>query len=93
MSNEAMIYSPTIAERFWRRCGYVYHLGEDPPNSETAVGWMRTDSRIHFGFWDRLRLLVSGRLAISTIAYTDTPSPDKVGTRFDWRIVAPGSDW
>lgn len=81
---------PTLRQRFWRKLGFRYHLGEEPEGTETMIGWMRTDCRIHFGWADRLRLLVSGTLKFSTIVHHDTPSASVCKTRLDWQIVAPG---
>ena len=55
--NEAMYRVPTWRERLWRRLGYRYHLGEDPEGVDALAGWMCTESRMHFGVADRLRLL------------------------------------
>lgn len=82
-------YKPTLAERLWRKLGFRHHHGDDEPN-EPWLGWMQNRSRMHFGWSDRLRLLVSGRLELQHTFHTDAPSPDKIHTRFDWRIVPPG---
>lgn len=86
----AAIYKPTIAERLWCCLGFRYHLGEDPEGTDGLEGWSRTDTRLHFGWVDRLRLLTTGRLMVSTISHYDTPSPSIIKTRVDWKISAPG---
>ena len=92
-TNNAMYHMPSLRERFWRKIGYTYHLGDEPEGADVLPGWMRTDMRLHFGWADRLRLLLTGRLFIASIVSTDTPSPSVCKSRMDWRIVAPGGDW
>jgi len=83
---------PTRAQRFWRWCGFRFHLGNDVAADDYVgwKGWMQTRSGLHFGFMDRLRILVSGRLHLQHTFHLDTPSPDKIHTRFDWHILPPG---
>lgn len=88
--NFAMEYKPTLMERFWRKVGFIYHLGYEPSDTDTMPGWQCTVTRVEFGFIDRLRLLLTGRLICKTIQYTDTPSPMVIKTRFDWHILPPG---
>jgi len=92
-NNESMFHAPTLIERFWRKAGYRYHLGEEPECEDVMNGWICTDVRFHFVWADRLRLLLSGRLFIANIVTTDTPTPSVTKTRTDWRIVEPGGDW
>lgn len=91
--NQAMFYRPTLLERLWRKAGYCYHVGDDPEGSDLLQGWMRTDMRMHFGWADRLRLLLTGNLFIACIVTTDTPSPTICNSRMDWKIVHPGGNW
>ena len=81
---------PTLTERFWKAVGFHYHLGDEPPDADLLPGWMRTDMSLDFGWSDRLRLLLTGRLRISSIVHFDTPSPEVCKSRMDWRILAPG---
>jgi len=94
MNDDAMsfdvIHKPTFRERFWRALGFRYHLGEDPEDTDTLQGWTRTDTRLHFGWSDRLRLLITGRLTVSTTSHYDAPSPNMIKNRTDWQIWAPG---
>jgi hypothetical protein len=92
---EGQVFSaqPTLAQRFWRRVGFRYHLGDEPEGAETLPGWMRTDMHLHFGWRDRLRILISGKLFVASILSTDTPSPHIVKSRIDWRILSPGEPW
>lgn len=92
MMNEASFHVPTLRERFWRWAGFRYHLGEEPEDIDSLEGWMRTDMRIDFSIVDRLRLLVTGRLRISSIVHTDTPSALICKSRMDWHIKAPGDE-
>lgn len=93
MTDEAqgfcMEYKPTLAERFWRKLGFHFHLGEHEPD-EPWQGWVKHRSGIHFDWRDRLRLLISGRLELHHTVHSDTPTPTKMHTRFDWEIVHPG---
>lgn len=85
--------APSRRTIFWRKLGFCFHLGgdvaEDKPG-EVWQGWMQTRSFLHLGWQDRLRLLVSGRLSLQHTFHTDTPSPGKIHTRFDWHILPPG---
>lgn len=83
---------PTLRERFWRWAGFGYHISEEPPDADLLPGWVRTDTQMHFGWSDRLRLLLTGGLWISTIVHTDTPSPTVTKTRLDWSILPPGDE-
>lgn len=86
--------TPSLRHRFFRWAGWHYHLGEVPDPSAAGLmpGWMRTDMQMDFGWPDRLRLLLTGGLRISSIVHTDTPSPDRCVSRMDWHILAPGDD-
>ena len=84
-----MEYKPTLRERFWRKMGFRFHLRELEPNDESWQGWMQSRSGIHFDWRDRLRILVSGHLKLQHTYHMDTPTPDKIHTRFDWHIAAP----
>lgn len=88
--NFAMEYVPTLMERFWRKLGFHYHLGDEPTDTDLLKGWMRTDAGFNFTFTDRLRLLLTGKLRVTLIQHTDTESPSVIKNRVDWRIVAPG---
>ncbi len=85
-----MHHVPKWRERIWRKLGYRYHLGEEPKDIDGLEGWMRTDTRLEFGVLDRLRLLLTGRLLVSSTIHNDVPSASICKTRFDWRIYAPG---
>lgn len=91
--NQALYAVPTLRVRFWRAIGFRYHHGDDPPDADLLPGWMRTDLRINFSLSDRLRLMLTGKLRISSIVHFDTPSPDVCKSRMDWRILAPGDDY
>lgn len=83
---------PTRMLRFWRWCGFVYHLGNESemPAGIEMKGWFQTRSGIHFDWKDRLRILVSGHLTLKYTYDIDTPTPNHLLTRFDWEIVEPG---
>ncbi len=88
--NFAMEYQPTLAERFWRKIGFQYHLGNEPEDVDAMLGWQCTVTRLELSFLDRLRLLTTGRIILKTVQHTDTPSPEVIKTRFDWHILPPG---
>ena len=64
--NEAMYHVPT-----WRASGFgvvsdtVTIWAKTPEGVDALAGWMCTESRMHFGVADRLRLLLTGKLRIS----------------------------
>lgn len=90
VENYAVQYVPKLRERIWRKLGFRYHLGEEPEGTDALEGWMRTDTRLEFGLLDRIRLLLTGRLLVSSTVHHDTPSASVCKTRVDWRIYAPG---
>jgi hypothetical protein len=90
IQNGYMEYKPSLRERFWSKLGFHFHLGEHEPD-EAWQGWIKTESGIHLDWRDRLRLLISGHLRLHHTIHTDTPSPTKMHTRFDWEIIAPGA--
>lgn len=88
-ANYASVYVPNRRERFWRSLGFRFHLGDEPEGVDALSGWMRTDTSFNFGWFDRFRLLLTGRLRVSVTVHFDTPSPAVCKSRIDWRIVAP----
>lgn len=89
VQNGAFYHATTLRERMWRRLGYRYHLGRDPDGIEGMSGWMVTETRLHFGLADRLRLLFSGRLYMRLTQHT-TVQVEGTKNRFDWQIIPPG---
>lgn len=85
----AMYHVPTWRERLWRRMGYRYHMGDEPADVDALPGWMCTESQIHFGIADRVRLLFTGRLHMRLVQYTSV-QVEGTKNRFDWHIMAPG---
>lgn len=88
--NGYMVYRPSLAERFWRKLGYRYHLGDEPEGTDGLPGWMCHGVRLRFSFGDRVRLLVTGRLHVKSTLSFDTPSPTVIKARVDWQIERPG---
>lgn len=86
------VHVPTLAQRFWRKMGFTYHHGEEPPDADLLPGWMCTETGFDFGWADRFRLLLTGKLHIRNIVHIDTPSPAVTKTRMDWHIIAPGGE-
>lgn len=91
-NTQAFYRAPTPRERFWRWAGFNYHPGDDPPDADLLPGWMRTTTGFNFTLGDRLRILLTGKLRISLIQHTDTPSPSVIKNRTDWHIIAPGAE-
>lgn len=85
----ACAYTPTRIERFWRRLGYRYHLGDEPDGVDELPGWMCTTTRMHFGVLDRLRLILTGRLTIQLVQHLPARC-DFAKNRLDWKIEPPG---
>lgn len=84
-----MIHKPTFGEKAARFLGFRHHHGEEPPrHEELTQGWARTETRLNFSLGDRLRLLVSGKLRISHIHYTDGHF-DTMQSRADLTFYAP----
>jgi hypothetical protein len=90
-TNGYMVYNPTPAERFWRKFGYRYHLGDEPDGTDGLPGWMTHGVRLRFTMADRVRLLLTGRLHVKSVLILDTPSPDVIKARIDWEIERPGA--
>jgi hypothetical protein len=85
----AMHHVPTLSERMWRALGFRYHYGEEPEGIDKLEGWMRTETRMRFGFLDRLRLLLTGHLHISLTQHTPVQCDYSIN-RVDWQIVPFG---
>lgn len=89
VENGYAVYTPTRIERFWRKLGFRYHLGNEPEGIDSLEGWMQTRTWMHFSLRDRLRLLLSGRLHIVLTQHLPVKC-DFSKNRLDWMIVAPG---
>ena len=87
-TNTAMVARPTVRQRIARRLGFKYHLGDTPRDAEQLPGWMKTDVHFKFGFADRLRLFLSGRLDIAIVQHTPVECAFSKN-RTDWHIRAP----
>jgi hypothetical protein len=90
VTNGYLIYVPTFREKFWRRMGFRFHLGDEPEDTDGMPGWQKTEVRLRFNIPDRIRLLLTGRLFVGLAMHTDVPSPNVIKTRIDWEIKAPG---
>lgn len=84
------MYVPTIQERVWRKLGFHYHLGDEPAGGDNLPGWSQTKVRLGFSWVDRLRLLLTGRLLVVLTQQTDTPPPEIIKNRIDWKVAFPG---
>ena len=87
--NLAMVYVPTLRERFWRALGFRYHHVDPPPAAEGMPGWMMTRVRLDFSVLDRLRLLLTGSLRLDLSQSTNV-QVDTCVSSSSWRIRAPG---
>lgn len=91
IENGAVEFKPSWLWKLQRALGFRYHLGEEPEGTDN-LKWSRTDTYLHFGLVDRLRLLTTGRLKVCLISYISEDF-GTVKTRMDWQIFAPGEDW
>lgn len=89
----AVEHKPKRTERFWRWLGFRFHLGEESNPGVYTTGWRRTDTHLHLGIADRLRILVSGKLSLSVSTEADKEDGRKIYARFDWQIIPPGGKW
>ena len=61
----------SLLSRFWYFLGYRQaHTVIDRPHPPRAH-WIRINSEIRLEVWDRILLLVSGRITVSQVVYTD----------------------
>lgn len=72
-TNEAGFVLPR--KTIWNRLGFRHgHAPRGEQDSELpgwAPGWLVTDTRIHLGWSDRLRVLISGKLHVESFTKTD----------------------
>src|ERR1700721_173972 len=87
--NMCAYHVPSLSERLWNWIGFRYHHHYDVPIDASLTGWLRTDVYFRFGFLDRMRLLLTGKLRVHVTTHMDTPSPREVKSVTDWHIVAP----
>jgi hypothetical protein len=88
--SNAFYAKPTFWEKFWRAAGYRVQLGSEPEGMSDMPSWMRTEIAIDFGWFDRMRLLTTGRLRVSSTVACDAVELGATKSRVDWRIVRPG---
>lgn len=86
---EVYFAKPTRRQRIWLALGFCYHVGEEPQGTDQMNGWMCTDIRMQFGFLDRLRLLVTGRLHVKLVQHLPVQCASSLN-RLDWRIEPLG---
>lgn len=79
-----VIHTPSLALRAMRWLGFRYHLGDEPKDPPTE-GWMCTETRMRFGWADRMRLLLTGRLYIRLVQHLPVRC-DYAKNRLDWHI-------
>lgn len=87
--NFCMAYRPTLAERFWRKAGFRYHL-QDLPDDAPTEGWAMTQVRLNVSFTDRLRLLLTGRMRLDVRQAFNAPV-DTVVCATSVEILRPGA--
>lgn len=85
------VYTPTIADRLWKRLGFRYRLVDLPEGiEETMPGWMMTKVVFGFSFWDRVRLLISGRMLVE-IRQATSAKVDECISAASFKIEPPWS--
>ena len=85
----AMVYVPTVAERFWRNMGYRRYPSELPEDARAMPGWAMTNIHLSVSFADRVRLLLSGKIRIDC-EHAMSESVDTVITASSVTIMRPG---
>ena len=89
----AMIHKPKLLERVWRRLGFRASRVDLPDGIEvTHPGWMMTETRMQFSVGDRFRLLLTGKLHLTTRQAT-TQQVDEAVNATSHRILYPGETW
>lgn len=79
MKDAAMYYQPTRMERIWRKLGFRYVRNDLPDGIDvTHPGWMLTTAVFRFSFWDRVRLLISGKLHVDILQATSQQVDESV---------------
>lgn len=66
----------SVAERIYRAMGFGMKARWSPDDEAFptyAVGAIITETRIHFDWRDRLRILLTGDVHVSTVSKTDVP--------------------
>lgn len=80
MTNECATASrPSLRHRFWRALGFGRNDGwldlsdwrSEDPKEGFAFGAMLTETYVYFDFWDRVRVLVSGKCEVHVWSKTD----------------------
>lgn len=89
--NFASVYRPTLAERFWRKMGFRYHL-QDLPEDAPTEGWAVTHIRLNVLAMDRFRLLMTGRMRLDVRQAFNTPV-DTVVSASSLQILYPGEQF
>jgi hypothetical protein len=80
----------TLLQQVWHSLGYRHHLGSERSRVVHVGGWTRASTYLHFGWGDRVRLLLTGRLFVTSIVRTEPPSDGIYSSRIDWQISEPG---
>lgn len=83
-------YKPTWRDYFRLMFGYHRHVPDVDKHPDAAVmpGWFKTVVHVHLDIWDRLRLLVSGRVLVE-IENRANVSVDRVISDSAVTIVSP----
>lgn len=90
--NGCQVYRPTLAERFWRKVGYRYHLTDLPEDAGAMPGWAMTNVRLTLSFTDRVRLLLTGRIRLDVRQAMDV-SVETVISATSLQILYPGEQF
>jgi hypothetical protein len=68
-------HRPTFAERFWPRLGFRHARAPDHAEDETGGHWVAgvfiIESYVSLDWFDRIRVLISGKLHVEQAIQTD----------------------
>lgn len=92
----AFCAKPTIKQRLWRFFGFRWRYDEslfdwrnmEPPEEGYAPGAFITETHVKVSWDDRLRILVSGHIAIEVCTKTDIV-PKKLTSRSRAAVLPP----
>ena len=85
------LYVPTLRERFFRALGFRWPAQpEDWERPGLAEGYVSVRTVIQFDFWDRLRVLVGGPVALIAAVKSNVLIADSE-TRANVGVLPPGS--
>lgn len=73
----------------WQRLGFGYaHALRHPAPDGMHEGWLCSDVFVYLDWKDRLRVLMSGKLNVEVITFTELPA-GKAISRSEVKVLAP----